>query len=151
MLTRSNKIPPVERFWRSVKKTPTCWLWTASKDSNGYGQFNVKGIGTLVHRFSFELHKGKIPSDNSYHGICVLHTCDTPNCVNPSHLILGTQIDNIKDRDTKMRMARKISRKIAEEIRKLYEPRVVSQQLLAQRFGISRSTVEDIIHNRIWK
>src|SRR3990167_5846272 len=115
MLTTSNKVPVLDRFWRSVKKTDTCWLWTASKDSNGYGQFNIKGKGVLVHRFSYELHKGTIPSEKSYHGICVLHTCDIPNCVNPEHLILGTQIDNIKDRDIKMRMARKIDRDTAEE------------------------------------
>src|SRR3990167_7750192 len=138
MITTSNRIPPIERFWRSVKKTSTCWLWMASKDTNGYGQFNIKGTATLVHRFSYELHKGKIPRHNSYHGICVLHTCDIPNCVNPDHLILGTQIDNIKDRDVKLRMNRKIDRKIADKIRKLYKPRIVSQYQLAKRFGVSR-------------
>jgi len=151
MVNTSNKVPVLERFWRSVKKTKTCWLWTASTDTNGYGQIRHGGRAVTVHRFSYELHKGKIPHENSYHGVCVLHTCDTTNCVNPKHLILGTQQDNIKDRDNKGRLACKINKKIADKIRKLYKPYEVSQYKLGKKFGISRSTVEDIIHNRIWQ
>lgn len=151
MTSSNNRLSPIERFWRSVVKTNKCWLWVAGTDTNGYGQFSIKSKAVLVHRFSYELHKGKIPYHDSYHGICVLHTCDTPNCVNPDHLILGTQIENIKDRDLKMRMNRKIDKKIANTIRSLHIPRKVSQASLAKKFGISRSTVEDIIHNRIWK
>lgn len=147
----SNKIPPLERFWSKVKKTPTCWLWMGVPDTNGYGQIMVEGKVVSVHRFSYELHKGKIPKKNTYHGVCVLHQCDVSNCVNPSHLFLGTQLDNVKDRDFKGRLACKISKKLADKIRKLYIPRKVSQYKLGIKFGISRSTVEDIIHNRIWK
>lgn len=151
MVTTSNKISAIDRFWRSVKKTRGCWFWTASTDTNGYGQFGVKGKAVLVHRFSYTLHKGKIPKGKGYHKMCVLHKCDTPNCVNPDHLILGTQQDNIRDRDLKGRLFCKINKKKADKIRRLYVPRKVSQYTLATRFGISRSTVEDIIHNRIWQ
>lgn len=151
MLNSSNKLPPIDRFWRSVKKTEGCWLWTAGKDTNGYGQFSIKSKAVLVHRFSYELHKGKLNTNSSYHGVCVLHKCDTPSCVNPDHLVLGTQLDNIKDRDSKMRMFHKISRKTAEKIRHEYIPYKVSQYTLGKKYGIARSTVEDIIHNRIWK
>jgi hypothetical protein len=151
MLNSSNKLPPIDRFWRSVKKTKGCWLWTAGKDTNGYGQFSIKSVATSVHRFSYELHFGEIKHDNTYHGICVLHKCDTPSCVNPDHLVLGTQLDNIKDRDSKMRMAHKISRETAEKIRGEYIPYKVSQYTLGKKYGISRGTVEDIIHKRIWK
>lgn len=151
MVSKSNKIPPIERFWRSVRRTNSCWLWEGGKDSNGYGQFGVNGKSVLVHRFSYELHKGKIPTNNTYHGVCVLHICDTPNCVNPKHLVLGTQRENIKDRDNKGRLFAKINKFKADEIRSLYIPRKVSQYKLSKMFGVSRSTVEDIIHNRIWK
>src|SRR3990167_10755653 len=132
MINSSNKVPVLERFWRSVKKTPTCWLWTASKDTNGYGQFNVNSRAINVHRFSYELHKGKIPKGNWYGTTCVLHKCDNPACVNPDHLILGTQQENIKDRDKKMRMSHKITKNQAKEIRRLYVPRKVSEYKLAQ-------------------
>ncbi len=151
MVNSSNKIPTVDRFWRSVKKTKTCWLWTASTDTNGYGQIRNNGRAITVHRFSYELHKGKIPNGNWYGTMCVMHTCDIPSCVNPNHLILGTQQDNIKDRDNKGRMSCKINKKIADKIRKLYKPYKVSQYKLAKKFGIARGTVEDIIHNRIWR
>ena len=104
MLTTSNRISPLKRFWRSVKKTNTCWLWTASKDTNGYGQFSVKGRDVTVHRFSYELHKGKIPKGSWYGTTCVLHKCDNTLCVNPKHLFLGSQQENIKDRDNKIKV-----------------------------------------------
>lgn len=146
-----SRLTPIERFWEKIRKTKTCWLWTTSTDTNGYGQLVIAGKAVLAHRFSYELHKGKIPKGNWYGTSCVLHTCDTPNCVNPEHLVLGTQQDNIKDRDKKGRLFCKINKRIAEKIRKLYIPRKVSQYKLGKRFGISRSTVEDIVHNRIWR
>lgn len=151
MVNSSNKVSAVDRFWRSVKKTPSCWLWSASTDTNGYGQIKHNGKAVTVHRFSYELHKGKIPKGNWYGTTCVMHKCDNPRCVNPGHLILGTQQENLKDRDSKGRLASKINRKIADEIRRLYIPRKVSQYKLAKRYGISRSAVEDIIHNRTWR
>lgn len=93
------------RFEEKIKKE-NCWLWTAStRGNNGYGGFRVNKTSIrLAHNVAYELYKGEIPE-----GQRVLHTCDNPLCVNPTHLFLGTQIDNIKDRDMKGRQRNKSS------------------------------------------
>lgn len=93
-----------ERFWAKVDKTSHpggCWLWTAGKDSRGYGTFRVKSLPhpkKAAHRIAYSLVRGEIGS-----GLCVLHKCDNPACVNPDHLWLGTQKDNAIDRESKGR------------------------------------------------
>jgi len=88
----------VDRFWEKVDMRGHCWEWTAAKTSCGYGRFKVEGKTVGAHRVSYELHYGEIPEE-----MCVLHTCDTPPCVNPEHLFLGTPTDNNRDRDQKGR------------------------------------------------
>lgn len=80
----------VERFWAKVQKTPTCWLWTAS--GSRYGKLKVAGRDVMAHRIAWELSFGHIP-----HDMQVLHACDQPRCVNPAHLRLGTQAENMID------------------------------------------------------
>lgn len=84
-----------ERFLAKVEKTNTCWLWQASTTGAGYGQIwmNEDGWKRIdAHRYSYILHKGTIPE-----GLVVMHTCDNKLCVNPDHLILGTQKENLRD------------------------------------------------------
>lgn len=70
-----------------------CWLWTRSANNRGYGEVYPKGKGkTLAHRYSWLIYRGEIPAN-----MCVLHRCDTPACVNPAHLFLGSKTDNIRD------------------------------------------------------
>ncbi len=96
--------PAIERFWKLVKKTETCWIWVGKgKSGGGYGQIKIKGKNVSAHRFSYELHNGRIPKGDGYHGTCVLHTCDNRLCVNPQHLWLGTNADNIHDMERKGR------------------------------------------------
>jgi len=88
------RVDPVERFWAKVSKTGSCWLWTASVSPDGYGRFNPAHSRTLyAHRYSWELHYGPIPR-----GLRVLHGCDTPPCVRPDHLHLGTDADNTREK-----------------------------------------------------
>ena len=94
---------PLEpRFWSKVERTfeTDCWFWKASIDVNGYGQFGLApgqfGAKTWTmakaHRVAWLLTNGEIPA-----GMFLCHKCDMPRCVNPSHLFLGTQTDNMRD------------------------------------------------------
>ena len=99
--TESEHNTIVQRFWSSVEKTTSCWLWRGNKSGRGYGNLWVAGVYILAHRLSYELHSGPIP-----HGLLVLHDCpdgDNPLCVNPDHLWIGTQQDNVHDMFRKQR------------------------------------------------
>ena len=87
------------RFWARVNTSGgpnTCWPWTGARLNRGYGQVYQPNHKLLAHRVAWELECGPIPD-----GMSVLHQCDNPPCCNPAHLFLGTQADNISDRDQK--------------------------------------------------
>jgi len=96
----------LDRFWSKVNKTTVneCWEWTACLNNGGYGQFKLNGRMRPAHRISWMIRHGSMPpKDGSFHGLCVLHKCDNPRCVNPDHLFVGTHGDNMRDRSKKGR------------------------------------------------
>ncbi len=90
-------------FWNKVNKVPSgCWEWAGGKN-NGYGVLCVSGKTIKAHRYAWILTNGEIPKGEGYHGTCVLHKCDNPSCINPDHLFLGSNADNVRDRVAKNR------------------------------------------------
>lgn len=83
-----------QRFLQYVNKTLGCWEWVGNANTRtGRAYFKLNGRNRIAARVSYEIFKGEIPR-----GFCVLHTCDNNKCVNPEHLYIGSQLDNIRDR-----------------------------------------------------
>ena len=146
-------MPSHERFFAQVQKTDSCWIWVGGKDKNGYGSFKGEHEGVLhdrAHRYSYHYHKGLIGK-----GMYVCHACDTPKCVNPDHLFLGTARDNAIDRSMKgrYRVAKgeqshyaKLTEEQARKI--LLDPRPYAQ--LAEEFGLTVGGISDIKNKNSW-
>lgn len=144
-----------KRFWDKVQKTDNCWNWIASKVKDGYGFFRLPGYKSMrAHRFSWEFHNGTIPK-----GICVLHKCDNPACVNPAHLFLGTDADNVKDMMNKGRGKynpnpakgenhhnSKLTDKQVLEIRAIGNS--INQYVLARHYGVRQPQISRILNNK---
>ena len=135
-------------FFARVEKTPTCWLWRGPRKGFGYG--SGPG-GEYAHRWAYRTFIGPIPP-----GKYVLHRCDTPLCVKPDHLFLGTQHDNLKDAAAKGRMIRgsahynaKLTEEDVRRIRSLREAGTPATGL-CQQYGISFLTVWRILHRKTW-
>ena len=148
---RKRPMEPVgEKFRRSFTEAPSgCWEWTEGKEEHGYGRFCFNGCQKLAHRVSWSLHRGVL-SDEDF----VLHHCDNPGCVNPDHLFLGTQEDNMKDMAAKNRACKgmekrnsKLSDSQVVEILKSTD-RVCS---IAKQFGVSYSIISEIRSRKRWK
>jgi len=143
-----------ERFWSHVETEPACWLWSGAKDKNGYGKFWSQTTGHIrAHRMSWILEYGDIPKP-----LFVLHRCDNPACVRPSHLWLGTNRDNMEDMAIKGRSLNgsknascKLSREEVAEIRRLYSGRGSTEVELGQQFSITQGNVSHIVTGRTWK
>lgn len=143
------------RFFSKVTKTSSCWTWTGPLRSR-YGQMGVmasrfRSRTLSAHRISWMLSHGNIPDE-----LQVLHRCDNKKCVNPAHLFLGTNQDNMDDRDQKGRLSygerhsiSKLTRPDILAIRQLLSDGV-SQVEIAKRFGISQPHVSSIKLGKSW-
>ena len=154
----------IERFWSKVNKGKKneCWLWLESCVSAGYGYFGlthtVNGVKKLyvgAHRFSLML---KLKTEE-LNGMC-LHSCDNPKCVNPHHLSLGTNSENIRqafDRGLMFGLkGEKHGRAILTEkdvlwIRKHYPLGGHTYKSLAAKYGVGETTIAEVIKRMKWK
>ena len=142
----------LDDFWSKVVKGSYCWEWTAAKDEDGYGFFWWKNKQVRAHRFSAE-HFGGL----SVGGIQVLHTCDNPSCVNPKHLFVGTNADNMRDKNEKGRQVRGegchkaiLKEKDVFAIRRSLS-QGVSRKVLRVKYGVSKSTILWVANGWSWK
>lgn len=131
-----------------------CIVWPFSKKEHGYGQVNVKGDITACHRLVFKLTHGRWPRPTAR------HTCDNRACINPRHIIEGTQADNMRDKVIRGRAPRgesipnsKLTNAIVIEIRTKYTPRHKSYSgiALATRYGVSPSTISEVVSLKRWR
>ena len=150
-----------DRFWAMVDMAGDCWTWTGSVNAWGYGAFMPYRARTHVaaHRYSWVLHNGPIPD-----GLCVLHRCDNPPCVNPAHLYVGTHKNNSDDKRAKGRDFHPLGEDHAMSklrdcdvlrIRELYSFRGVgdgkmSGVALSREYGVTPETIYAIIQRRNW-
>lgn len=142
------------RYWGKVAKSDGCWLWTAGKSPEGYGVIEAgkRGVGKIrAHRASWVIHYGRVPL------LHVLHRCDNPSCVNPSHLFLGTDADNHADSVRKNRHScgakhgqAKLSAAQVGQIRRRLAAGA-SQRQMAREYGCGQSTISDINRRATWE
>lgn len=136
-------------FSRFVKLDNGCWQWRSHTDKDGYGVLPGDRQTTRAHRLSYEIHRGAIPDD-----LIVCHHCDNPGCVNPDHLFVGTQKDNAQDALKKRRhyVGEKNGRsKLTKENVKEILTSDLNGQQLADKFGVTRSTINNVRRGASWQ
>jgi hypothetical protein len=163
-------------FWPHVQRggPGDCWPWTGHKDADGYGtQYYRVAPGRRrpmrAHRMAYLLHHGEVPGH-----LLVCHTCDNPPCCNPAHLFVGTNGDNMADRNAKGRTARgaaaglavvpierrpqgerintaRLTADQARELRRLRRDEGVTYVALGKRFGISHVAARKIVVGENWR
>lgn len=122
-----------------------CWNWTGGLNKDGYGIFSLgRKKKVRAHRWSYMHFIGEIEGK-----LLVCHTCDNPRCVNPEHFFLGTHRDNNNDMVRKGRCwAQKLSFEKADEIRVKYKASSVTQQALADEYGVTIGTISAVVNYR---
>lgn len=148
----------LDNFWNKVAPEPNtgCLLWTASLNHSGYGECRINEKTYLSHRVSYFLKNG--PFENH---LCVLHKCDTPGCVNPDHLFLGTRKENCEDKIKKGRMRFGVSRGESQglsklkahqviEIREKYKTNAYSHRSLAKEYEVSDHAIYNVLNRKTW-
>jgi hypothetical protein len=139
----------INTFWSKVNKTETCWLWTACVSKWGYGLIRYKPRTYAAHRLAYYFRNRVDP-----YPYLVLHTCDTPACVNPNHLFLGTDADNNADMESKGRAVSGFAKLTVEDvicIKGLLKLNKLKQYEIAKLFSISREVISQISTGRKWK
>lgn len=169
----------MDKFWsRVAKSTPdACWVWTGGVHGSGYGHFKHAGQCFKAHRVSYALTFGGIEwttGRRGSRGLLVLHKCDNRSCVNPAHLFLGSQKDNMRDCAWKERIGHgerhghvKLTAEDVTEIKAMAaqgligqpgrgwnkdvrEGRTLSLATVGRKFGVSGKTIEQVLARRAW-
>lgn len=131
-----------------------CWLWQRAKTPDGYGQINSGKIRILAHRAAYEAFVTPIPV-----GVKVLHECDVPACINPAHLFLGSQKDNVQDCITKGRRVilrgelsgpAILTQSTVDQLRKDFSNGTTISSL-SRLNGVSRAAIRCVIRRVTWK
>jgi hypothetical protein len=138
-----------ENIHYKINNKTGCHEWLRATLGRGYGQLWYKGEKYLAHRLSYKINKGDI---GDYH---VLHTCDNPKCINPDHLWLGTNTDNMNDKIKKGRVVKgenhpqaKLTDRQIKTLKSLYSTGEFFQKDLGIIFGIVQSQVSALINNK---
>lgn len=145
-----------EKIWEKVSPVPEsgCWLWTGATFNHGRPQIRLGEKLVSGHRASYEAFVGPVPE-----GMCVCHKCDTPLCVNPAHLFVGTQQDNNADKVRKGRQAflrgelngtAKLTEADVARIRSIYASGGVGSEAIGREFGVSGRQIRNIVGRRQW-
>ena len=146
-----------KRFWSKVKRTEYgCWLWQSTTNSTGYGRFVQNGKYLRAHRVVWEMCYGPIPD-----GFVVMHRCDTPSCVKPEHLKLGSQAENMADMAAKGRGRNagfqgsacgnsKLTEGAVRDIRAKYRKGAVGYGHFAKQYGVTRSAIYRVVKRLSW-
>jgi hypothetical protein len=146
-------VESVKRFFDSILPVTEsgCWIWDKHINKDGYGVYGANNKQYLAHRVSYTFHVGDIP--NNFH---VLHKCDVPSCVNPSHLFVGNDKDNMVDKKNKGRTnigskhpSAKTNEKEVKQI-KLLLNKGYSNSYIMNKYGLSKQIISNIKNKRTW-
>lgn len=142
-----------ERMEKYIERIPEsgCWIWIGSTQNKGYGAIRINHKTYQAHRVMWEIRNGKIPED-----MCALHRCDIPSCVNPYHLFLGTQRDNVHDTINKKRRNDARGERHGRAI--LTEQQVLNirkdsriHSVIGRDYGVSKSAIKHVKSLETWK
>ena len=146
------------RFWAKIQKLNDCWIWIGGQDRDMYGVFTFREDGkdftVRATHYSWQLYTGRpVPE-----GIFLCHKCDHPYCVNPEHLFLGTNQDNMEDKVSKGRQTRgeltnsaQLTEEKVKEIRQLFGSGEYSKRQLADKYQVSWSIIHRALLGKTWK
>ena len=149
--SRHTVTKPIEYL---IDESTDCWNCVShSLSTGGYPQISRGGKRWIMSRYIYTIQYGPISN-----GLVVRHTCDNPCCINPMHLEIGTQLENISDATSRGRINRgssvptaKLTEEIAKSIREEYKYRNVTQEQLADKYKISRSMISFIVNGVCWR
>ena len=151
-------------FWNKIDKTNpgSCWLWTGSKRTNGYGNCTIKDISLNKYRYANAQRVAYYLTHGEFNTLLdVCHTCDVRLCCNPGHLFLGTRSENLKDAQNKLRLTQVFPKGEKHKSAKLTETQVLEIRDLiltgkavmdiALEFKVAACTISQIKHRRKWR